>query len=296
MMTGSLQHGRSVGRAGTVLLTCGLAAAMLTTGSAAARPSASVAGLLSNSDSSPPTQAPPSGDVVLAASTRKRTLPEVIGARPRVRQMITVSSRSFGSTTGSLKAWRRAPRGEWVLARGPVQVVLGYNGWVKAMQRLQGTGTTPAGRFRLPYAFGNSPDPGARLGYRHVDAGDWWPYEPRDPATYNVFQQRKAAQTRWRGDYAEHLTSYGSQYAYALVVDFNLPSGVHYSQQRHQRVATKRADTARGGGIFLHVRGDGLTAGCVATNRRDMRWLVRWVRPGARPRLVMGPRDYIVTL
>ena len=244
---------------------------------------------------SPPREAAV-GDVLVSAETATAALPQVIGARRQVQQMITISSRRFGSTSGNLNAWRRDATGQWVRARGPVRVVLGYNGWVKAADREQSTGTTPAGRFRLPYAFGNSSDPGARLTYRHVDRNDWWPYDPRDPATYNIYQHHKADRTRWRAGYAEHLASYGAEYAYALVVGFNLPSGVHYSKRRAQWVAELPADTTRGGGIFLHVRGDGLTAGCVAMSRRDMRWLVRWVRPDAQPRLVMGPRSYIVTL
>jgi len=72
--------------------------------------------------------------------------------------------------------------------------------------------------------------------YRHFDRNDWWPYEPRDPAT------------------------------------------------------------SRGGGIFLHVRGQGNTAGCIAMSRDQLRWLLRWARPGAHPWIAMGPRDYLVRL
>lgn len=224
------------------------------------------------------------------------TLPARIGARKTVRQMVTVSASSFGATTGRLKAWRRDRRDNWVLARGPVEVVVGYRGWVKAGQRVQSTGTTPAGRFTLPSAFGRWADPGARLDYRRVDGNDWWPYEPRDPATYNVYQRHKAKRTAWRSDKSERLDAYTKEYGYAMVVGFNLPSGVHYSAKRRQWVASQHADTERGGGIFLHVRGDGYTAGCVAMSRSTMRWLLRWVRPEANARIVMGPRDYIVTL
>jgi L,D-peptidoglycan transpeptidase YkuD (ErfK/YbiS/YcfS/YnhG family) len=213
-----------------------------------------------------------------------------------VTQLVTVSSRSFGSTTGTLKAWTREAGGPWVLAHGPVQVVIGYGGWVVAADRRQSTGTTPAGSFRMPAAFGRLPDPGARIPYRHVDGNDWWPYEPRDPATYNIYQTHRAARTHWRPTYAEHLDSFTTQYQYAIEVGFNLPGGVHYSPARRQLVATRQADTRRGGGIFLHVRGKGLTAGCVAMARDDVRWLLTWVRPAAHPRLVMGPHHYIVGL
>jgi L,D-peptidoglycan transpeptidase YkuD (ErfK/YbiS/YcfS/YnhG family) len=210
--------------------------------------------------------------------------------------MVTVSARSFGSTHARLKAWRRTPSGHWVLARGPIPVVIGYSGWVVAADRLQDTGTTPAGRFRMPASFGRLPDPGAHLRYQHVDRNDWWPYEPRDPATYNIYQRHRAATTHWRPTYAEHLDDFTVQYTYVIEVDFNLPTGVHYSRWRRQWVGSRPADTARGGGIFMHVEGDGLTAGCVAMAQPQMRWLLRWVRPRDHPRLVMGPHSYIVTL
>ncbi len=233
-------------------------------------------------------------DAQPAGARSGTVLAAAIGARPAVRQMVTVSSAGFASTTGTLKAWRRGAGGTWVRVRGPVRVVLGYGGWVVADRRRQNTGTTPAGRFRLPATFGRLPDPGTHVKYRRVDGNDWWPYEPRDPATYNVYQQHRTAQTHWRRTFAEHLDDYTKQYAYAAEVGFNLPGGVHYSRSRHQWVARRPADTRRGGGIFLHVKGDGLTAGCVAMSRSSMRWLLTWIRPEAHPRLVMGPHDYIV--
>jgi L,D-peptidoglycan transpeptidase YkuD (ErfK/YbiS/YcfS/YnhG family) len=230
-----------------------------------------------------------------AVGVAHRVLP-VGDLAPGARQLVTVTSSRFTSTTATLRAWRRLPSGEWALAHGPVPVVIGYGGWVVAGERRQSTGTTPAGRFTLPAAFGRLPDPGTQLRYRRVDGNDWWPYEPRDPATYNIYQRHRAPRTDWRRGFAEHLVGYPRQYSLALVVGFNLPSGVHYSRTRRQWVATSPADTKRGGGIFLHVRGDGQTAGCVAMSRPEMRWLLRWLRPAAAPRVVMGPRRYVHAL
>jgi L,D-peptidoglycan transpeptidase YkuD (ErfK/YbiS/YcfS/YnhG family) len=241
------------------------------------------------------TTAPEVGTAQHAAKAA-RSLPDAIGARATVRQMVTVSARSWESRHATIKAWQRRADGSWRLAVGPFRAVIGYGGWVDAADRVQSTGSTPAGRFIMPYAFGRYADPGARLEYRLVDGNDWWPYEPRDPATYNVYQFHKAPKTHWRSDKAEHLDSYTKQYGYAIVVGFNLPGKIHYSPARRQWVADDRAYKHRGGGIFLHIRGDGYTAGCVAMSRAQMRWLVEWVRPSARARLVMGPHDYIVTL
>jgi L,D-peptidoglycan transpeptidase YkuD (ErfK/YbiS/YcfS/YnhG family) len=238
----------------------------------------------------------PLATTVAAHARTARTLPGRIGARPKVHQMITVSAKHWSARHATLKAWQREANGHWRLVHGPVRVVIGYNGWVRARERVQSTGTTPAGRFRLPYAFGRLADPGAHLDYRRFDRNDWWPYEPRDPSTYNVWQWHKARTTHWRSDKSEHLWDYYHQYAYGVVVGFNLPSGIHYSHRSRQWVADDRADTRRGGGIFLHVRDDGPTAGCVAMRRAQVQWLIRWLRPGGHPQIVMGPYDYIANL
>jgi L,D-peptidoglycan transpeptidase YkuD (ErfK/YbiS/YcfS/YnhG family) len=127
-----------------------------------------------------------------------------------------------------------------------------------------------------------------------VDGDDVWPYEPRDPTTYNIYQPFQARGSRWRPDYRERLADYRYEYAYAVVVGFNLPRGVHWSSRRHQYVAREPADTRRGGGIFLHVQRSRHTAGCVAGPLRDVRWLVRWLDPRLHPRIVMGPRRWLV--
>jgi len=220
-------------------------------------------------------------------------LPDYISVASDVKQMVTVTSvHGWGSTRATLSAWRKRSDG-WHRVHGPLTVRLGYNGWVPATKRKQSTGTTPAGKFTMPYAFGNSADPGAQLRYRRVDGNDVWPYEPRDPATYNIYQPFRAATSHWRSDYREKLSSYPTEYAYAVVLGFNLPSGVHWSTKRHQWVADHPADTTRGGGIFLHVQQHQHTAGCVAGPRDDIRWVVRWLDPALHPRIVMGPREWV---
>lgn len=236
------------------------------------------------------TVAPPVPDPVAASG---RNLAERLDVGPQVRQLVTVTNGGWKKTSAELRVWRR--RGEqWRKVRGPITVALGWSGFVRAQRREQSTGTTPAGRFRLPSAFGNRHDPGTGLRYRHVDHNDRWPYEPRDAATYNLYQPFKARGSRWRADYVERLADYGAEYAYAVVIGFNLPGGVHWSKRRKQRVADEPADTARGGGIFLHVKEQRHTAGCVAAPLRQVRWLVRWLDPEHSPRIVMGPRRWLL--
>lgn len=227
-----------------------------------------------------------------SAASERRPLPSYFSVDREVRQLVTVTSRRWNNTRASMSAWRKRG-GEWHRVRGPVRVRLGYNGWVPAGKRRQNTGTTPAGSFAMKYAFGNHRDPGAEIRYRHVDRNDIWPYEPRDPATYNTWQPFRAKGSHWRPGYYERLASYGYEYAYGVVLGFNLPGGVHWSKQRKQYVARRPADVGRGGGIFLHVQQSRYTAGCVAGPIRDIRWLVRWLDPDLSPRIVMGPNRFV---
>lgn len=226
------------------------------------------------------------------APASAKALPLALDLAPDVKQLITVTSDRWSATRAQMSMWRKRSDG-WHRVRGPVTVRLGWNGWVPAGKRKQSTGTTPAGRFSMPSTFGNRADPGAEIRYRHADDSDVWPYEPRDPATYNIYQSRKAKASRWRSDYYERLASYGREYAYGVVLDFNLPRGVHWSKKRQQRVARQPADTSRGGGIFLHVRKSTYTAGCVAGPIKQIRWVVRWLDPDLSPRIVMGPERWV---
>jgi L,D-peptidoglycan transpeptidase YkuD (ErfK/YbiS/YcfS/YnhG family) len=221
-----------------------------------------------------------------------RPLPSYFSLDADVQQLVTVTSANWSNTRAWLRVWRQRD-GEWRLVHGPVRVRLGWNAWVRGQKRRQSTGTTPAGQFTLNYVFGNRVNPGTSMRYRHVDGNDYWPYEPRDPATYNIYQPHKAKTTHWRKDYRERLSHFRYQYAYAVVLGFNLPHGVHWSAKRKQYVARTRADTRRGGGIFLHVQKTRYTAGCVAGPIKDVRWLVRWLDPSLKPRIVMGPTAWV---
>jgi L,D-peptidoglycan transpeptidase YkuD (ErfK/YbiS/YcfS/YnhG family) len=211
------------------------------------------------------------------------------------RQVIIVTSRSWRSSYATVRAYGQDSEGRWHLRFGPWRARLGYAGTVLASKRRQDTGTTPAGTFRLLSAFGSRPDPGTRLSsYRQIDQNDWWPYDPRDPSTYNVFQRSRSSAARWRRTEAERLAQWGSvQYRYSVVLDYNLPSGVHWSSRTRQYVAGEPADTRRGGAIFLHVNGRGATAGCVSVRLGRMRRLLRWLDSAKQPRIVIGPLKVI---
>jgi L,D-peptidoglycan transpeptidase YkuD (ErfK/YbiS/YcfS/YnhG family) len=207
------------------------------------------------------------------------------------RQVIVVTSSSWRSSYATLRAYRMDRSGHWHLRFGPWPARVGYAGMAPASTRRQDTGTTPAGTFRLLYGFGSRKDPGTRLDrFVRFDQNDWWPYDARDASTYNVYQRSRSPHARWRKDQAERLAHWGAgAYRYGVVLDYNLPSGVHWSTSSRQYVADVPADTRKGGAIFLHVNGGGATAGCVSVSVNRMRRLLRWLDAGKQPRIVIGP-------
>jgi L,D-peptidoglycan transpeptidase YkuD (ErfK/YbiS/YcfS/YnhG family) len=209
-------------------------------------------------------------------------------------QVIVVTAPSWRSTTATLRAYERDGAGGWREVLGATPARLGWSGLYLAAQRRQGTGKTPAGTFAIPSAFGRLADPGTALPYRQFDRNDAWTYDPDHPRTYNIFQTSRAG---WAGySDAEHLWSYGDQYNYVAVMDYNLPDGpIRTGADGVRRTATP-ADTRAGGGIFLHVTNGKVTAGCIAIPQRQMRDVLRWLDPDRSPVIVVGPESAITRM
>lgn len=223
------------------------------------------------------------------------SLPADISALPAtVKQLVTVEG-GYSSTYATVTAWARV-NGSWVVRMRTAGRV-GYNG-LSAMGpgiRRQNDGTTPTGLYRIGYGFGPVANPGTSMWWRRFDRNDYWPYDSRDPKTYNVFQTQRPATSWWRArsPYSEHLWDFRSQYTYAFVINFNLPKAKPLQRADGQWVTASPANTARGGGIFLHVNGDGATAGCVSVPKAQMLWLARWFHPEYQPTIAIGPTALI---
>ena len=203
------------------------------------------------------------------------------------KQVIIVTADDWSTSYATLRAYERSASGSWKLARAATPARLGWNGLAKPGQRKQGSGETPTGTYALPWAFGRAADPGTSLRYVRVDRNDAWTYNPRVPSTYNVFQTANIPWSSY-GDYVEHLWSYGTQYDYVAVLDYNLPKGPISTGKAGVRRTSDPADTRAGGGIFLHVTNGRVTAGCIAVSRDYMQSLLRWMDPKKRPTIVIA--------
>ncbi|WP_375483018.1 L,D-transpeptidase [uncultured Jatrophihabitans sp.] len=186
-------------------------------------------------------------------------------------QVITVVASSHGSTTATLQAWHRVSGG-WRTSGPSVTAHLGSGGVGRASE---GSTKTPAGSFTLTQAFGHDRDPGTRLPYTHTTPDDWWISQSSSPL-YNTRQRCASHCGFTRGDPNEHLYYETPYYNYAVVIDYNTrnaPGGVH---------------PGAGSAFFLHVTDGAPTAGCVSVPQDRLVSILRWLRPGDHPRILIG--------
>jgi L,D-peptidoglycan transpeptidase YkuD (ErfK/YbiS/YcfS/YnhG family) len=198
-------------------------------------------------------------------------LPERMADTGGGTQLITAVAPHTGSTTGTVTWWDRR-RGHWLEA-GSAPARFGANGLTDGATRRQGTNTTPTGLYGLPYAFGIEPaPPGTAYRHRPVRQDSWW-CQDNASRSYNRWTEPRPADCA--ATEAEHLITYGTQYAHALVIGFNYARPVR----------------GRGAGIFLHVNGEGATAGCVSVPKDAMRAILAWANPARRPHIAIGTAD-----
>jgi L,D-peptidoglycan transpeptidase YkuD (ErfK/YbiS/YcfS/YnhG family) len=209
------------------------------------------------------------------------------------RQLIVVTGASKTSSYATAYTYQLGADGKTWKAKFPAMPARnGYAGWVWASKRVQDTGTTPMGTFRISATFGLKANPGITMSYKLADADDYWVGDNKDAKTYNMFQPSASSKRTWRKGEAERLAAYPTQYEFAAIINFNRPAAatVKWDAVRSQYVTSKPADTKLGSAIFLHVNGAGSTAGCVSLRRADLLKVLTWLDPAQHPRIVMATK------
>jgi len=223
-----------------------------TTGAAVTAPSAPV-------DSAVTSTTP--ADRGLARLEVAARLPDEAGAQ----QLIVVEVADSTDTFAQLQAFDRV-NGRWEPAFAPTTARVGRSGI--SADRHEGDGTTPEGVFTLTEAFGNGPDPGTKLPYRPVHDQDYWVTDSSSPY-YNTWQSGPPA-GRWTQ--AEALWTLTQAYHHAVVIDYNRDPVV----------------PGRGSAMFLHVRNENPTSGCVAIDLDRLVEIMRWLDPAKAPKVAIG--------
>jgi L,D-peptidoglycan transpeptidase YkuD (ErfK/YbiS/YcfS/YnhG family) len=207
------------------------------------------------------------------------------------RQVIVVVGTSRTSSNATAYTYQKGSDGVWRARFAAMPARNGWAGWVSGSQRVQNTGTSPMGTYRITSSFGLKTNPGTKVPYRLVDGNDYWVGDKYDAKTYNLFEPYASARRSWRISQAERLAAYPVQYEYAAVINFNRPaaSSVTWNSTYSQYVTSQPVNTTRGSAIFLHINGAGSTAGCVSLGRTNLINVLKWLDPVQKPRIVMAP-------
>ncbi len=185
----------------------------------------------------------------------------------------------------SAKLWlmERDETKGWHKFDGPFEVTLGHKGlaWGTGEHTVpppanfgikhEGDGCSPAGVFRIPFAFGMAPSAaGLRLPYTPLTPNIIGVDDPKSRYYNQVVDSTKVARD-W--DSNEAMMRHDRLYSWGAFVSNN-PS----------------CTPGNGSCIFLHVwpgPGKG-TAGCTAMAEGDLKVVLAWLDPAKEPRLVQG--------
>ncbi|HRW18970.1 MAG TPA: hypothetical protein P5181_09015 [Dermatophilaceae bacterium] len=179
-----------------------------------------------------------------------------------------------GSHWGYLRRyeWRGALRGWVQVGRPGTTVRFGKNGLQDGRTRVMGSGTTPVGVYRLPFAFGVGAPQGTRYPYQVVTPCSWWMgLEGLATGEFNRWKESCGASY----PESEHLQDYVAtgQYVQAVVIGHNYDD---------PRVSSGPGSSSA---IFVHYSSPGsYTAGCVGvTDLAELSDTVAWLDPSANP-------------
>jgi len=223
------------------------------------------------SDAWPAAAFAPNGDERVGCP---ETLAAQLASTGQARQLVTVEASRPAARLAAVEIWQRA-RGCWNAAGGPWAALIGRNGF--SDHHREGAGTTPTGIYAIgPEMYGTAPNPGTRYPYHRLVCGDWWDEDPTS-ARYNTFQHVACGQSPAFGGASEALWTETSAYPSFAVVEYNTRPVIAYA----------------GSAIFVHAEFGEPTSGCVALPLPQLDVLLRWLVPGLRPAIVMGPAGEI---
>lgn len=182
-----------------------------------------------------------------------------------VRQLITVTAASYGTTYATLRAYQVSGT-KRTLVYGPWTARVGYRGVARPGAKREGDGKTPSGTYGFSFFFGVQSNPGVFFPYRRVNTYIYWDDDSASPRYNEWVDIRKAS----AGRSPERMYNVPA-YNYGAVIAYNT-----------QRVP------GLGSAIFLHVGTGGSTAGCVSLPVAQLVKILRWLRPASNPRITIS--------
>lgn len=200
-----------------------------------------------------------------ARAQREAVGPAHLSGLHNATQVVSVVASGYGTSTATVRAFAKR-NGRWHQVFGPWSAWIGYDGFAAPGQKREGDGRTPSGSYTFSFMFGVDRNPGVHYRWRHAHVYDRWDDDPASPR-YNEWVNTRR-HSAGRDPEPLHVLP---QYEDVAAIGYNLAR-----------------TPGEGSAIFLHVTHHRPTLGCVALPRPDVIRLLRWLRPGAHARIIMG--------
>lgn len=204
---------------------------------------------------------------------------------PEHEQVVLVTAPYYSANEARLRRYEKTAEGEWEQLGRAVEVRLGEAGLGlgrgehgAASARLAGTHTkqegdlrSPAGVFRIGYAFGPGEKPyKGSWSWERVGEADRWVDDPRS-ASYNTRVSSNSVEKDWVS--AEAMSSY----RLGVVIEHN----------------TREIEASAGSAIFMHIwdKKKSPTLGCTSMAKKELVRVLEWLNEDKSPVLIQVAED-----
>lgn len=206
------------------------------------------------------------------AETLNAIIPEELSmdtmfAEPAFEQIIVAHSQSWKAYEGILYGMEIVD-GYWAVSYDTVACTFGKKGIAQPDEKVEGDGKTPTGIFQVGSAFGYRNDLTPSLNFIELSDNHYWISDSSSPE-YN-----KLVDFFPKGLNHEKMLRNDHLYKYGIIIEYN----------------TAPVIQGKGSAIFIHVqRKEGApTAGCIALSEKNMKHLIKWVKPEKHPVIIIG--------
>jgi hypothetical protein len=221
--------------------------------------------------------------VLMGRATATETLLDTLKAD----QIIVVTAKDWGSTSGNLVAFERV-QAVWKSTELSGAANLGRTGlsWGEGLhptqdgnQKKEGDGKTPAGVFAFGIAFGDRPNVATKMPYEQMTSGHYCIDVETSPLYNQIVDTSRVGQAAVEGSTEPmrlDLVKKGDrQYAKGLVI-----------------LSNPKNSPGKGSCIFMHLwpKKGAVTLGCTALDEKLLDALLLWLDPKKRPVFVVLPQ------
>jgi len=212
-------------------------------------------------------------------------IPFILNAKIATSQLILISSNGWNDNQASLQRYEKIDK-KWHKVGKKLSIHIGRNGfgWGIGLHKIpknakyikkEGDGKSPAGVFRLLWAFGYAPFD-ISYPYKVYHRYDHCVDDINSKYYNSIVDSRNIDIDYKSKEYMKFAKNY---YKYGIVVDHNSFGSLH---------------SVRGAGscIFVHIK-DKPTAGCSVMNESQMKEILRWLDKDKNPILIQAPKSEI---